>query len=215
MSYKKYFPLRKMVIHEFNLAIKQTNYKHMKYILSIVLISISFFVSAQSSLSKEGHVFKSLFQKNIEGQYRGSVKGMLAFESKTGVKSTFSFSEDSVNLNIVLDPDSIYDVSFKNYILKKEDLHLEYRTYAMANALYINLGGTKYQLSLIDGACDNVINGLEYEYKTTPGKELLILNFTDKVGLFVDRSYKDPELFIQKGSTLVFTIDLKNHLHKS
>src|ERR1035437_777912 len=189
MSYKNYFPLRKMVIHEFNLAIKKTNYKHMKYILSIVLFSISCFVSAQTSLHKNGHGFNSLFKKNIEGQYHGLVKGMLAFESKTGVKSTFSFSEDSVNLKIVLDPDSVYDVSFKNYILIKEGLHLEYRTYAMANALYINFGGTKYQLSLIDGACDVVINGLEYEYKTSQGKELLILNFTDKVGLFADRSY--------------------------
>ena len=186
----------------------------MKYILSIVLFSISYFVSAQTSLHKVGHGFNSFFQKNTEGQYHGLLKGTLEFESKTGVKSTLSFSEDSVNLNIVLDPDSIYDVSFKNYILIKEGIHLEYRTYAMANALYINLGGTKYQLSLIDGACDNVINGLEYEYKTAPGKELLILNFTDKVGLFIDRSYKEPELFIQKGSILVFSMKKKNHLHK-
>lgn len=188
----------------------------MKYLISIILIYTSFLAPAQTPFWKNGPEFNSFFQRKTEGQFKGSVRGMLTLESKTGDQFSFSFSNDSAFLNIVPDPDSVYDVSIKNYILNKQNFQFEYHTYAFANALFITLWGNRYELDLIDGGCDIAINGLEYEYITTSEKELLILHFSDKVPLFINRScYKVPYLFIKRGSTLIFSFDIKRHVIKT
>jgi len=48
---------------------------------------------------------------------------------------------------------------------------------AYTNSFGIELIGEYYDLSLIDGTCDLVINGLEYFYESEKSTEYLILQF--------------------------------------
>ena len=89
---------------------------------------------------------------------------------------------------------------------KESDFELEYTTYNKANSISVSTKTGDYHLSLIDGACLGVINGLEYEYCDMEKKELLILNFTRDVGLCRTTCYNTPVFFIQKGSTIIFHI---------
>jgi len=47
---------------------------------------------------------------------------------------------------------------------------------------------------------------LQFEYISSIEKELLIIHFSETVGLYITENYTSPELFIQKGSMLIFTI---------
>jgi hypothetical protein len=134
------------------------------------------------------------------------VYGILEFETKGKDRFSTSFSKDSAFLDIVPDLNEIYDVSFKNYTTKNSSIKLLYKTYAYANELVITIDKQDYQLSLIDGACIGNIKGMEYEYITTTEKEFLIITFSENVGLCATRCYTIPELYILKGSTLVFSI---------
>ena len=178
----------------------------MKIYLFIAAICISVCSSAQSKWYKDGQGFKSCFQKLEKGNFDGSIVGILQFEYQNGDKLTSTFSNDTAQLTIVPDPNSIYDISFKNYMAKTNNLQLLYRTYGYANALEMTIGGKTYYLSLIDGACLGVINGLDYEYVSNNKTELLIVHFSNDIGLCATKCYTVPELFIKKGSTLIFTI---------
>src|SRR5690606_27247389 len=118
----------------------------------------------------------------------------------------YAFSNKPAYLNLIPDINEIYDVSFKNYTIETDSIKIEYGTYAYANAIALTYNGFKYELNLFDGACIYVINGLEYNYYEQDEYELLILNFSDNVGLHSGRCLTEPFIFIGKGSTLVFKI---------
>lgn len=121
---------------------------------------------------------------------------------------TVPFNSDPALLSVVPDPDEVYDISFKKYQVESVDgkVQLEYKTYAFANALQIQMDGKTYELGGIDGSCDAVINGLEYEYVNNKQSEYLLLHFTKDVGLSVPKSGRSIASFIKKGFMLMFRI---------
>ena len=178
----------------------------MKIYFFIVAFCLSFCLSAQTNWHKDGHGFNSCFQKIEKGSFIGKATGVVQIEYKNGDSFISAFNKDSARLDIVPDLNSIYDISYKDYKSTNNDLQLLYRTYGYANAIVLSIGSKEYYLSLIDGGCDLVINGLEYEYITINDSELLILHFSCDVGLCTTKCYTVPELFIKMGSTLIFNI---------
>lgn len=179
----------------------------MKLYLLIIAVCLSFCSYAQTKWYKDGQEFKSCFQQLEKGDFNGNIVGVMLFEYMSGDKFLSTFSKDTAQLSVEPDPNKIYDVSSKNYTATNNELQLLYRTYGYANALKITIEGKDYYLNLIDGACDEVINGLDYEYISNESSELLIVYFSDNVGLCPTKCYTSPELFVKKGSTLVFNIN--------
>jgi hypothetical protein len=179
----------------------------MKFTLFAFLICISVCTPAQPPKTiNNDKGFNSCFQKIEKGYFFGYADGLMQFEYNDGTKFLASFSKDSAHLDIVPDPYNVYDVSTKKYIVKNNDIQLEYYTYGGSNALIITKGSNKYTLSLISGACILVINGLDYKYILNGGTELLIIHFSDRIGLYATEGYTSPEFYVLKGSTLIFHI---------
>ena len=186
----------------------------MKTTLFSILISYSIYTSAQVSPKYHYNLkgFNTCFQNTKKGYFNGDASGMMQFEFKDSIKFLTSFSKDSAHLNILPDPYEIYDISTKVYsVILNNNILVEYRTYSKANAFLISVKGYVYKLDLIDGACFAVIDGLDYEYVQDEDRELLIIHFTDKVGLYEQKNYAGaqfyiPNLFVLKGSTLIFNI---------
>lgn len=179
--------------------------------MRIKLFTVFLFVvvstTAQSDWYKDGTGFNSCFQKLKEGNYSGIAEGRLQLITNDGDRITTLLSKDSASLEIVPDKNEVYDVSFKNYSTGNNDIKVLYKTYGYANEIVITKDKKDYELSLIDGGCDVVINGLDYQYVTTDEKELLIITFSKDVGLFTSRHYDlSPDLIIAKGSNIVFSI---------
>jgi hypothetical protein len=173
-----------------------------------ILICASFYVSGQKEirLSEDDFRFNSYFQKLAKGNFEGYANGLLQLEYDNGKTFSVAFSKDTVQLDVKPDLNEIYDVSSKNYLVKNKDIRIEYTTYHWSNAITIILGSKKYKLSSIDGTCEGIINGLDYQYIPIGDKELLIINFSDKVGLRSTKGYTLPDLFIKEGSTLLLYV---------
>lgn len=182
----------------------------MKCTLFPFLFCIVFPISAQNNWHIKGQGFNSCFQMLENGSFRGYVDGLMQFKYIDGRISLASFSKDSSQLIIVPDSNKVYDVSFKNYYAKNNDIQIEYNTYNLANAISITIDGKKYTLSLFDGACRDVINGLKYDYILNGETELLIIHFSDIVKLSDLEGNTPQVLYILKGSTLIFTIFKQN-----
>jgi hypothetical protein len=184
----------------------------MKITLFLILFFICICISAQPPrYNINAKKFDSIFQNLDSANLRGYAEGLIQFEYSDGTKLSTSFSKDSAYLQINHDPFEIYDVSTKNYIIWNNEIIIRYSTYNLANAFFITIGGRNFKFSLIDGACMGVIGGLDYEYLLTGDRELLKLHFSDKVGLYAEKGYPSkeayvPELFILKGSTLIFSV---------
>ncbi|MBI1184801.1 hypothetical protein GC194_11040 [bacterium] len=88
-------------------------------------------------------------------------------------------------LDIMEDDDKIYDSSTKMYMGKTTSgrTNIKYATYASANGLFIELNDEWFGISAIDGACDMVVNGIEYYYKAENSIEYLVLNITKELVL--------------------------------
>jgi hypothetical protein len=183
----------------------------MKIFVSFSFVLLSLFSFAQEPLkdiSKDGLGFNSVFQNLGCGNFKGTISGQLKVKDVNGHENSWSFFNGDAVLDIVNDPDTIYDVSQKCYLLEKDDLKLIYTTYAYANSLFISIKGTPFKITLIDGACLGIINGLDYSYLADNDKEILFIFFSKDVGLWPDRKgKKDRELFILKGSMLCFSIN--------
>lgn len=178
----------------------------MKFTLISILLCISLYTTAQTKFYKDSEGFNSCFQKLEKGYFIGNVDGLLQFESNDGTKYSDSFSMDTAYLEIIPDANKIYDVSTKRYFVKNSEIEFEYCTYGGSNALFITKGFHKYTLSLIDGACIYIIKGLNYKYVIDGETELLIIHFSDKIGLCSTGCYTSPDFYVLKGSTLIFTI---------
>lgn len=160
----------------------------LKFIIRFVLLA--FFAKAQANELVDGSGFASCFTQIKEGTFKGQICGILKIITVNGDTVTVSFNSDPALLSIVPDPDEVYDISFKRYQVVSADwkVQLEYKTYAFANALQIKLDGKTFELGGIDGSCDIVFNGLNYEYTGNKISEYLLLHFTKDVGLSVPKS---------------------------
>lgn len=151
--------------------------------LSILLFQTSF--SQTTEKFKEGDGFKSVFQDFEKGEFKGTTNGVLYVVSPTGKEIILDFQGSFGKLQIEKDPNEVYDVSTKSYYGKTTSgkTEIKYETYAWANGVGINLNGQWFELTAIDGACDMVINGIDYSYKSETSTEYLVVNIQKELEL--------------------------------
>ena len=113
------------------------------------------------------------------------MNGLLIIQDEKNTEKVLDFICRHAKLVIQKDPDEIYDVSAKIYkgVTTSGKTELEYKTHAALNAIRIKLGDEWYELSLIDGACLEVIAGLDYEYKKDDKNEYLVLHANEELAL--------------------------------
>jgi hypothetical protein len=155
--------------------------------------------------------FYSVFKDLKDGDFPGTLSGTL-FLRKNGAKgvSGYSFLDEEAELHIENDPDSIYDVSSKHHLFKRQDIQLRYTTYFWANGFEVIIGKDTVGINMIDGGCDVVIDGLEHTYSADKESERLYLYFQKDVGLwYAPRRGPTEDIsryVIKKGSLLCFDI---------
>ncbi|MEN6352793.1 MAG: hypothetical protein ABFD02_05000 [Bacteroidales bacterium] len=202
----------------------------MKQKLVIFLLTIfEFSIFCQENPNwKNGESFNSVFQKLDTGCFKGSASGVLFIKNNGGVESILDFQGSYAQLRIIKDDDEVYDNSTKEYIGKTTSglTEIKYQTYALANSLGIKFGEQWYELSFIDGACDIVINGLNYYYKAENTTEYLVIIIDRELVLdnwqciirtehtmepdnIKELESKRKEIKILPNSTIVFAINRK------
>jgi hypothetical protein len=156
-----------------------------------IIIILTLFICANISFGqenkkwKEGDGFKSVYQDFESGKFKGTVSGILIVQKKDGQQIILDFQGSEAILNILRDEDEVYDVSTKSYTGKTTSgrTEIKYETYAWANGIGINLNGQWFELSAIDGACDMVINGIEYSYHSEKDAEYLVIRINKELDL--------------------------------
>ena len=109
----------------------------------------------------------------------------------------------------LVDPDTVYDATYKVYAAELSDLRVEYTTYNQADRLSITLNGETYTANCIDGASDVFLKNLVHSYKSTPTGEELRL----KVAKDFPLTAKDnSKLWLRANSEFVFTVNEKSTL---
>lgn len=160
--------------------------KNIRTLIQILLIFISILSFGQNdSRAIDGNGFNSVFQNLESGNYSGTINGILIVKNSENNQSLLDFQGSSAKLEIKKDEDEVYDVSYKKYTGKTTSgkTEIKYETYAYANSIGIEYNGEYYDLSLIDGTCDLVINGLEYSYESEKSAEYLIIRITKEIEL--------------------------------
>lgn len=180
-------------------------------IFLLTLISFSTFAQNDSS-SIDGNGFDSLFQNLESGNFSGTTNGILIVRDSENNESLLDFQGSYAKLEIEKDEYEVYDISYKKYTGKTTSgkTTIKYETYAFANSFGIELNGEWFNLSLIDGACDLVINGIEYSYESEKSAEYLIIRITKEIELM--NNYKNEirkSIKLLPNSTLVFAIHRK------
>ena len=175
----------------------------------LVFFSLQSFGQQYSEYAIDGNGFDSVFQDLESGNFNGTVNGILIVKGSDNKESLLDFQGSYAKLEIEKDEDEVYDLSYKNYIGKTTSgkTEIKYQTYGSANSFGIEFKGEFYELSLIDGACDLIINGLEYSYESEKNAEYLILRVTKEIEL--KNSYKSPvrkSIKVLPNSTLIFAI---------
>jgi hypothetical protein len=179
------------------------------FILIICGLIPSVFYGQLDEIGKEGEGFNSIFQNLKTGNFQGTLNGVFEIREKNENLILLDFQGSPANLRIEEDKDEVYDISSKIYegTTTSGKSAFIYKTYAAANALKIQFKGEWYELSLIDGACDMVINGLEYEYKTESSAEYLILRVVRPINL--NNAYNSKErktICLMPNSVLIIVI---------
>jgi len=172
-------------------------------IVLVIIVTVSVFAQ-NTNEHANGQGFNSIFQNMKEGKFMGHLSGRLILTGQDGKTIETAFNQTQAQLQIIPDPNNVYDVSRKEYSSTKGDITFTYTTYATANAISITISGQEYGFSFIDGGCDLVFKNLEYEYKPTEKTEQLKLSFTKEIGLSLPKNCGNPVVFIQSGSNLVF-----------
>ena len=182
----------------------------MRISLSILLfLALSSSIRAQyDSISKNGEGFDSVFKFLENGHFTGTINGILILENMDKSETILDFQGSRAELNIEKDEHNVYDVSFKKYSGQTTSgkTIISYETYGLANSFAINIGGINYKLSMIDGGCDLVINGLDYLYKKEIGTEYLILKFSRKIELWENERIDGKRLWVKPESTIMLAI---------
>ncbi|MGY5353486.1 hypothetical protein [Wenyingzhuangia sp. IMCC45467] len=177
---------------------------------------MSFFLFGQDdSRYTDGNGFDSVFQNLESGNFSGTINGVLIVRDSENKESLLDFQGSYAKLEIEKDEDEVYDVSYKKYTGKTTSgkTEIKYETYAYANSIGIEFNGEYYNLSLIDGACDLVINGLEYSYKSEKNAEYLIIRITKEIELMNRYDSKIRKTIkLLPNSTLVFAINRNKKL---
>ncbi len=175
----------------------------------LVFVSLQCFGQQYSANAIDGNGFDSVFQNLESGNFKGTVNGILIVKNADNKRSLLDFQGSYAKLEIEKDEDEVYDLSYKKYIGKTTSgkTEIKYKTYGSANSFGIEFDGEFYELSLIDGACDLIINGLEYSYEMEKSTEYLILRITKQIEL--KNSYKSKvrkSIKILPNSILIFAI---------
>ena len=132
-------------------------------------------------------------------RYAGSAKSTFIL-SGVAVSALMSAG---INLIITIEPDSVYDCSYKIYSAQFSNCSINYTTYAFADKLSITYNNKEYSLSCIDGGMDVHIKNLSHKYKSLKNGEELHVYVTEDIPLMAkDRS----EIVLQKGSFFFFSI---------
>jgi hypothetical protein len=175
----------------------------------LFFVSLLCFGQQYSEFAVDGNGFDSVFQNLESGNFSGTVNGILIIENSKNKESLLDFQGSYAKLEIEKDEHEVYDLSYKKYIGKTTSgkTEIKYQTYGSANSFGIEFKGEFYELSLIDGACDLIINGLEYSYESEKSTEYLIIQVTKEIEL--KNSYKSKvrkSIKVMPNSTLIFAI---------
>ncbi|WP_452227629.1 MULTISPECIES: hypothetical protein [unclassified Lacinutrix] len=185
--------------------------KNIRTLIIILLISLSFSTFGQNdSRAIDGIGFDSVFQNLESGNFSGTVNGVLIVKDSENRQSLLDFQGSYAKLEIEKDEHEVYDVSYKKYTGKTTSgkTEIKYETYAYANSIGIEFNGEYYNLSLIDGACDLIINGIEYSYESEKNAEYLILRITKEIELMNSYDSKIRKAIkLLPNSTLVIAIN--------
>jgi uncharacterized protein YdeI (BOF family) len=130
-----------------------------------------------------GQEFNSVFQSLTSGQFDGTVNGIITLKNAAGVETILDFQAGKSNLVIEKNEYAVYDVSTKRYTgyTTSGKTKIQYRTYASANGIGVQLNGQLFENSTIDGACWCTVQNIVFDYKQEPGMEYLVLIFEKEV----------------------------------
>lgn len=164
---------------------------------------------------------KSIFQSVDKGTFSGMTNGYIQLKNEKDTL-VLDFQNSKTTLNVIHDPDEMYDKSTKEYSTQTTSgkTSLTYEIYALANILSIKLNGLTYRIGIIDGACDMPIPGLDFNYCSDKETEFLTLFVRNPLELTTTREIMEqknvnyPEaqklakiITILPGSTLIFIIN--------
>lgn len=121
--------------------------------------------------------FNSVFSKVKTGNFNGTANGVLFIRNTELQEVILDFQGCKACLNIEAELEEVYDVSTKRYRASTTSgkTSIEYNTYNYGNELIIKLPRDTFQVGLLDGASDAVIDGVKYFYKAEKETEYLIL----------------------------------------
>lgn len=196
--------------------------------LAVTFLTILFFQTSFAQTTekhRDGEELKSVFQDKESGDYNGTTNGVLFIIDESGKDIILDFQGSYGKLQIEKDSNEVYDVSTKSYYGKTTSgkTEINYKTYAWANGIGINLNGQWFELSAIDGACDMVINGINYSYESESSTEYLVISVQKELELsnwqyilrtehtmnpdnIEDLKQKKKTIKLLPNSTLVFAI---------
>lgn len=181
----------------------------MKQIVTFLFLVISLSVFGQNTdLIVNYNDSRSVFDKLSSGKFLGTANGVLFMKNTQNQEFILDFQGSKTTLFIEPEPDEVYDVSYKRYqtATTSGKTSLEYTFYGSANALSIRLNNETFEIGGIDGACDMIINYLDYLYKAENQTEYLVLQARKEIRL---KSKKGNILTLQPQSVLVFAIKRK------
>lgn len=134
--------------------------------------------------------------KNLRLKMQSCANFMIA-----GVPQDIGGKTDSATFEVRVDPDSVYDCSYKIYSAQFADCCIEYITYGLADKFSVLLDGKQYSLSCLDGGMDVHIKYLSHQYMRTGAREKLSVKITEDLPLTAeDKSV----LLLKKGSFFSF-----------
>jgi hypothetical protein len=130
---------------------------------------------------------ESIFN-NREGEYTGTVNGIIFLkigttENTEDDSTILDFQCGKAKLKVIHEEEEIYDSHYEYFIgfTTSESSTVTYSTYAAANMLQVKFNNDTYEVSTIDGACIDKVEGILATYHIGERKEYLVLQFTKEI----------------------------------